>query len=247
MTKTNIAIVGARGRMGQMTFREVMADETAACSAMLVRPGSPDEGAPVFLPDTKVGTGLNYTTDKRTAFGASDVIVDFSTVEAVMENLKLAQELGVPIAIGVTGFSEDQKILIKEAAETLPVLLSYNMSLGATALAVALGPLSATLGEDFHLEITDIHHKMKKDAPSGTALMLGEATGREDKDIKYTSHREGNVIGEHHILFSGPGEQIEMVHRAMDRRLFAKGALMAAHWLDGQKPGFYSLKDVLKS
>lgn len=247
MIKTNIAIVGAAGRMGQMTFREIMADETAACSAMLVRPTSPDDGAPVYLPDTKVGTGLNYSTDKETAFGASDVVIDFSTVEAALENLKLATKLGVPIAIGVTGFSDDQLAEIKEAGETIPILLSYNMSLGATALAVALEPMSKALGDDFHLEITDIHHKMKKDAPSGTALMLGGATGRDKKDIKFVSHREGNVIGEHHVLFSGPGEQIEIVHRAKDRRLFAKGALMAAHWLKDQNPGFYSLKDVLKS
>lgn len=247
MSKTNIAIIGAAGRMGQMTFREVMADETAACSAMLVRPTSPDDGAPVFLPDTKVGTGLFYSTDKKTAFKASDVVVDFSTVAAALENLKLAIGIGVPIAIGVTGFSDEQLERIKEAGETIPVLLSYNMSLGATALAVALEPMSNALGDDFHLEITDIHHKMKKDAPSGTALMLGEATGRDKKDIKYVSERKGNVIGEHHILFSGPGEQIEIVHRAKDRRLFARGALMAAHWLSDQKTGFYSLKDVLKS
>lgn len=247
MIKTNIAIIGAAGRMGQMTFREVMADETATCSAMLVRPTSPDEGKTVLLPDTQVGTGLKYTSDKKAAFQASDVIVDFSTVGAVLENLKLATEIGVPIAIGVTGFSKDQQSLIEEAGETIPVLLSYNMSLGATALAAALGPMSRALGEGFHLEITDIHHKMKKDTPSGTALMLGEASGRGNADIKYVSQREGNVIGEHRVLFSGPGEQIEIVHRAKDRRLFAKGALLAAHWLKNQKPGFYSLKDVLKS
>lgn len=247
MTKTNIAIIGAAGRMGQMTFREIMADETAACSAMLVRPGSPDDKDPVFLPDTKVGTGLFYSTDKKAALEASDVAVDFSTVEASLENLKLATGIGVPLAIGVTGFSEEQLGTIKEAGEVIPVLLSFNMSLGATALAVALGQMSKALGNDFHLEITDIHHKMKKDAPSGTALMLGAATGREKKDIKYVSHRQGNVIGEHHVLFSGPGEQIEIIHRAQDRRLFARGALMAAHWLSGQKPGFYSLKDVLQS
>ncbi len=247
MTKTNIAIIGAAGRMGQMTFREVMADDDAACSAMLVRESSPDEGAPVYLPDTKVGTGLNYSSDKRAAFGASDVIVDFSTVEAAMETLKLALELKLPIAIGVTGFSDDQLKLIETYGGEIPVLLSYNMSLGASALAVAVGDLSKTLGDDFHLEITDIHHKMKKDAPSGTALMLGEASGRNKDEIKYVSHREGNVIGEHRVLFSGPGEQIEIIHRAKDRRWFAKGALLAAHWLKGQKPGFYSLKDVLKS
>lgn len=247
MTKTSIAIIGAAGRMGQMTFREIMADETAACSAMLVRPGSPDDKDPVYLPDSKVGTGLFYSTDKKTALQASDVAVDFSTVEAVLENLKLAAEVGVPIAIGVTGFSGEQRELIAEAGEKIPVLLSYNMSLGATALAVALGPMSKALGDDFHLEITDIHHKMKKDAPSGTALMLGETSGRGKADIKYVSRREGNVIGEHHVLFSGPGEQIELVHRAKDRRLFARGALLAAHWLKGQNPGFYSLKDVLKS
>ncbi len=247
MIKTNIAIVGACGRMGQLTFHEVMADDHAACSGMLVRPGSPDEGKPVVLPDTKIGTGLNYSADRTAIFQSSDIIVDFSSIEASLESLKLARSLGLPIVIGVTGFSEEQTAKIKKAGNTIPVLLSYNMSFGIAALAGVLGELSAGLGSDFHLEIADIHHKDKKDAPSGTALMLGEATGRDKKDIKYISHREGEVIGEHHILFSGPAEQIEIIHRAKDRRLFAKGALMAAHWLKDQPPGFYSLKDVLKS
>lgn len=246
MAKTQIAISGAAGRMGQTTFREVMADETAACIGMLVRPGSAYEGKPVYLPDTRVGTGLVYSSDREGAFKAADVIIDFSTVGAALENLALAKKFNVPVAIGVTGFSDKDFRKIEAAGKDIPVLLSYNLSPGITALSALLGPLSGALGKDFHLEITDIHHKMKKDAPSGTALMLGASTGRDKKDIKYSSVREGDVIGEHHILFSGPGEQIEIIHKARDRTLFARGALMAAHWLARQKPGFYSLREVLE-
>lgn len=245
MSKTQIAIVGAAGRMGRMTLLEVMADDDAACAGLVVRPGSPDEGKKAYLPDSKIGTGLKYTSDREAAFKAADVIIDFSTAEAGVDNAKRAAGAGVPIAIGITGFSEKQIEGIKALGDKIPVLLSYNMSFGITALAHTLADLSRALGPDFHLEITDLHHKHKKDAPSGTALMLGKAAGRDKKDIKFVSERRGTVFGEHRVLFSGPAEQIEITHRAKDRRLFAKGALMAAKWLVRQKPGFYSLKDVL--
>jgi len=245
MAKTNIAILGAAGRMGQMTLREVMADDTAACSGLLVRPGSADEGKAARLADSDAGTGLSYSSARDKVFQNSDVAIDFSTTEAALENVNAAKKAGLPIAIGVTGFSGDALKKIEAAGKSIPVLLSYNMSPGINALAASLSSLSAALGKDFHLAITDIHHKNKKDAPSGTALMLGAATGRTKNDIKYASERTGDVIGEHHILFSGPAEQIEIIHKAFDRALFARGAVMAAHWLAKQKPGFYSMKDVL--
>ncbi|MCH8322464.1 MAG: 4-hydroxy-tetrahydrodipicolinate reductase [Proteobacteria bacterium] len=246
MAKKRIAISGGLGRMGQMTLVEIYRDGDVALSGVLVRPGDKLVGAPVLFPETKVGTGQNYSDDRLAVFGASDVVIDFTTPKASVENAKAAAQTGAALVIGTTGFTEDQLEQIRAYAEKAPVLLSYNMSFAITALAKAVGGLSRALGPDFHLEITDIHHAEKKDKPSGTALLLGAASGRDKKDIKYTSHREGKVIGEHHILFSGPGEQIEIIHRARDRRLFARGGLLAADWLIGKQPGFYTLKDVMK-
>ncbi|MCH8172360.1 MAG: 4-hydroxy-tetrahydrodipicolinate reductase [Proteobacteria bacterium] len=246
MAKKRIAISGGLGRMGQMILVEIYRDGGVALSGVLVRPGDKLVGTPVLFPETKAGTGQNYSDDRLAVFGASDVVIDFTTPKASVENAKAAAQTGTALVIGTTGFTQDQLEQIRACAEKAPVLLSYNMSFAITALAKAVGGLSRALGPDFHLEITDIHHAEKKDKPSGTALLLGAASGRDKKDIKYTSHREGKVVGEHHILFSGPGEQIEIIHRARDRRLFARGGLLAADWLIGKQPGFYTLKDVMK-
>ena len=247
MAKKRIAISGGLGRMGQMTLVEIYQDKTVALSGVLVRPGDRAVSTPVLFLETQVGTGQNYSDDRLAIFGASDVVIDFTAPEASVENAKVAAQTGTALVIGTTGFTEGQLEEIKACAEKAPILLSYNMSFAITALSKAVGDLSRALGSDFHLEITDIHHAEKKDKPSGTALLLGAASGRDNKDIKYISQREGKVIGEHHILFSGPGEQIEIIHWARDRRLFARGGLLAAHWLIGKKPGFYTLKDVMNT
>ena len=234
MAKKRIAISGGLGRMGKLTLEEISRDNSWDLSGVLVRPGS--AGA-----DTR----HNYSENPEEIFKITDVVVDFSSAEASVANAKAAAKTGTALVIGTTGFTEDQLAEIRANAEKAPIQLSYNMSFAITALAKVVGDLSRALGPDFHLEITDIHHLDKKDKPSGTALLLGAASGRDAKDIKYVSHREGAVVGEHHILFSGPGEQIEIIHRAKDRKLFARGGLLAAHWLVGKAPGFYTLKDML--
>lgn len=245
MQKTKIAIAGGLGRMGQKTLVEILEDDSAVLSGVLVRKGSYALGTPVLFPDTQVGTGQNYSDDRKGVFRGSDVVIDFTTPDASVENANVAAKTKTPLVIGATGFSDAQLKEIIACAKAAPILLSYNMSFAITALGHALQGLSGDLGDAFHVEITDVHHKDKKDAPSGTALMLGEAIGRPQGAIKYTSHRKGHEIGEHRILFSGPGEEIEVIHRARDRRLFARGAVLAAHWLKGKKPGFYTLKDIL--
>jgi len=245
MPKKRIAIAGGLGRMGQLSLLEIYQDETVALSGVLVRAGDRAVGTPARFPGTGVGTGQKFSDDVAAVFAASDVVIDFTSPKASVENAKAAAKTGTALVIGTTGFSEDQLADIRNAAKSAPILLSYNMSFAITALAKAVGGLSRALGKDFHLEITDIHHAEKKDKPSGTALLLGAASGRAAKDIQYLSHREGDVIGEHHVLFSGPGEQIEITHRALDRRLFARGGLLAAHWLIGKEPGLYTLKDLL--
>jgi len=243
--KTKIAIAGGLGRMGQKTLVEILEDDGVVLSGVLVRKGSYALGTPVLFPDTQVSTGQNYSDDREGVFRNSDVVIDFTAPNPSVENAKVAAKTETPLVIGATGFSESQLKEITASAKAAPILLSYNMSFAITALGNMLQGLSGDLGNAFHVEITDIHHKDKKDAPSGTALMLGEAIGRPKGAIKYTSHRKGHKIGEHRILFSGAGEEIEVIHRARDRRLFARGAVLAAHWLKGKKPGFYTLKDIL--
>lgn len=241
-----MAVAGGRGRMGQLVVAAIYSDENAALSGVLVRPGSPDAGAPVMIGETGLGTGLKYSANPEEVFSGADVVIDFSVPGAGVKHAQAAASARRPLVIGTTGFSDEQLSSIRKCADRAPILVSYNMSLGIAALARVLGPLAETLGEKFHLHITDIHHEKKKDRPSGTALMLAEASGRGREKVKFTSVREGDVVGEHYVKFSGPGEQVEIVHRAKHRKLFAEGALMAAHWLAGRKPGFYTLNDVLK-
>ncbi len=245
MQKTKIAIAGGLGRMGQKTLVEIYEDDGAVLSGVLVRGKSYALGTPVMFPDTKVGTGQTYSDDIAAVFRVADVVIDFTTPKASVENARVAAKTGTPLVIGTTGFSDRELEEIKACAQKTPILLSYNMSFAITALGHALKGLSSDLGDAFHVEIIDLHHRDKKDSPSGTALMLGEALGRPKGAIKYTSIRRGHEIGEHRILFSGPGEEIEVIHRARDRRLFARGAVLAAHWLKGKKAGFYTLKDIL--
>jgi len=246
MAKLRIAVSGGRGRMGEHAIRAVYSAEDAALSGVLIRPGSVEVGTPVSIPDTPLGTGLKYSDDVEAVFQDSDAVIDFSTPEGSLALAKAAAKAGTALVIGTTGFDEMGLAEIQRAAKKAPILVSYNLSLGIAALAAVLGNLSGALGPAFHLHLTDIHHKDKKDKPSGTALLLAEASGRRKSTIKFTSIREGDAIGEHRILFSGPAEQLEIVHRAKDRRLYAEAALLAARWLVGQKPGLYSLKDVLK-
>lgn len=246
MAKLRIAVSGGRGRTGQHVIRAIYNDESAALAGVLIRPGSIEVGNPVVIPDTEFGMGLKYSDDVVAVFDAADVVIDFSIPEGSLACAGAAAKTGKALVIGTTGFKESELDEIKHAAERAPIFISYNMSLGIAAIAAVLPPLAGALGETFHLHLTDIHHKDKKDKPSGTALLLAGATGRSKSDIKFTSIREGDAIGEHRVLFSGPGEQVEIIHRAKDRRLYAEGALMAARWLANRKPGFYTLKDALK-
>ena len=167
MNKIRIAVTGGRGRMGQMTILDVMADDGAILAGVLVRPTSPDAGQPVSIPDTGLGTGFDYSDDADNVFAASDAVIDFSTPKASVSYARMAAKTGTPLVIGTTGFSDGQLKEINAAADGAPILLSYNMSFGIAALANALDGLSKALGSAFHLEITDIHHTGKKDAPSG--------------------------------------------------------------------------------
>jgi 4-hydroxy-tetrahydrodipicolinate reductase len=206
------------------------------------------------------------TDDPLTAFAQTDGVLDFSTPAASMTFAALAAQARIVHVIGTTGLSETDYAKLEAAARHARIVQSGNMSLGINLLASLVRTVAATLGEDFDIEVLEMHHRMKVDAPSGTALLLGEAaaagrkvalkersvrvrdgaTGaRNPGDIGFATLRGGTVIGDHQVIFAGPGERIELVHRAEDRNVFARGAVRAALWAVDKKPGYYSMADVL--
>lgn len=194
-----------------------------------------------------------------------DVYVDFSAPQALGAHLALALDVGTPIVIGTTGLAAEHQRMIDEAADTIPILQAANMSLGVSLLAHLVREAAARLGEDWDIEIVEMHHRHKLDAPSGTGLMLGRAAaegrgveldrvsdrGRDGMGARQAGHigfaalRGGSVAGDHQVIFAGEGERIELGHRAESRAIFAQGALRATLWLHGKPPGRYAMRDVL--
>ena len=177
-----------------------------------------------------------------------DVAIDFSHVDAIDEICRAALHDHKPLVIGTTGHSQQQRRKIEDAAQALPIVFASNFSVGVNVLFWLTRKAAGLLGPDFEAEIVEIHHKMKKDAPSGTAKTLAEilkATLKIENDIPIQSIRKGEIVGEHTVIFSGPGERLELTHRAASREIFACGALRAAKWIIGKPPGVYSMQDVL--
>lgn len=239
---TSIGIYGSAGRMGR-AIADALEDAGATFAG-----GTDAGGDPLALAHI------------------SDVLVDFSAPSALATHLAAAVEAGTPILIGTTGLTAHQHAAIDEAALRVAVLQTGNTSLGVTLLAKLVREAAARLGPDWDIEIVEAHHRHKKDAPSGTALLLGEAaasgrgsalselrvdtraglTGaRMEGTIGLASIRGGSIIGDHHVIFAGEGERIELSHLAQDRSTFARGAVQAALWLAGRSPGRYRMSDVL--
>jgi 4-hydroxy-tetrahydrodipicolinate reductase len=239
---TKIGIIGSKGRMGQALV-------AAIAEAGLVHAGGVDQG-----------------DDVAALAAASDVLVDFSSPHALEANLAACSAAGKPIVVGTTGLEERHHWLIDDAAQDIPVLQTGNTSLGVTMLAALVHEAASRLGTDWDIEIVEMHHRMKVDAPSGTALLLGEAaakgrhvdlasssergrdgiTGaREEGTIGFASLRGGTVAGDHSVIFAGNEESITLSHRAENRMIFARGAVKAALWLSVQKPGRYTMPQVL--
>ena len=237
-----IGIIGSEGRMGQ------------ALAALLA------EGA------HQLSGGADHGGDAAALADRSDVLLDFSSAQALDANLHAAIGAGIPIVIGTTGLCDRHHTAIDRAAQAVAVLQTGNTSLGVTLLAHLVGEAAAKLGPDWDIEIVEMHHRMKRDAPSGTALLLGEAaaagrsiplatnsvrgrdgdTGvRSDGVIGFASLRGGTVAGEHSVIFAGEHERLMLVHHAEDRTIFARGALRAAEWLIGKPPGRYGMAQVL--
>jgi 4-hydroxy-tetrahydrodipicolinate reductase len=218
-----VLLVGAAGRMGRTVVDLAKADPKIDIVAQC------DLGDPI-----------------EPAVKNCDVIVDFSQHDAITEVCRTALNHRKPLVIGTTGHSQEQRRTIEKTAESLPIVFASNFSVGVNVLFWLTRKAAELLGRDFDPEIIETHHKMKKDAPSGTAKTLAEVLKTAQKtEIPIQSIRKGDVVGEHTVIFSAPGERLELTHRAASREIFARGALRAAHWTMGKPPGLYTMQDVL--
>lgn len=249
-----VALLGAAGRMGQAVLEAAAAHPDIRITAALVRAGSPSLG--------QGSHGLSYSSDLKAALGQADVLLDFSVPESTLDALEACIAAGKPLVTGVTGLDEAQKARLREAGKHIPVLAAPNMSLGVALLSRMAEQAARVLGQDFDIEVSEAHHRHKKDAPSGTALALAEVMARArdagpvDKSLDRKGERQpgsigfsvvraGDIVGEHTVLFAGAGERLELSHRAQSRATFAHGALRAAGWIAGKPAGSYTLADTL--
>jgi 4-hydroxy-tetrahydrodipicolinate reductase len=266
MSDMRLIVAGAGGRMGRALIRVISETQGATLCGALEAPGSAllgqDAGVLAGLPEN----GIKLSADLWTLSKDADGILDFTVPAATIANVAIAAQRGIVHVIGTTGLSSSDDAVIKSVTGQAIVVQSGNMSLGVNLLAALVKRVAQSLDENFDIEIVEMHHRAKIDAPSGTALMLGEAaaagrkialdmhsargrdgiTGaRKPGDIGFASLRGGTVPGEHTVIFSGPYERIEVAHKAEDRLIFAHGALKAAMWAHGKQPGLYSMADVL--
>ncbi len=266
MSDMRIVVLGAAGRMGQALTRVLV--ETPAC---VVAGGIEAKGSPALGRDIGEVAGLEplgvaITDDPLPLFAQADGVLDFTTPAATVEFATLSAQSRIVHVIGSTGFTDADEAKLEAAARHATIVKAGNMSMGVNLLAVLTEPVARALGPEFDIEILEMHHRHKRDAPSGTSLMLGRAaaearqvslaergvrsrdgdTGpRREGDIGFAAMRGGDVVGEHRVVFAGPGERIELAHIATDRGIFARGAVKAALWARGREPGLYSMRDVL--
>ncbi|MBR1149789.1 4-hydroxy-tetrahydrodipicolinate reductase [Bradyrhizobium sp. JYMT SZCCT0428] len=266
MADMRLIVAGAGGRMGRALTRVISETPGAALAGALEAPGSEllgkDSGVLAGLPEN----GVKLSADLWALSANADGILDFTVPAATIANVAIAAERKLVHVVGTTGLSESDMAVIKSVTSRAIVVQSGNMSLGVNLLAALVKRVAQSLDTDFDIEILEMHHKAKVDAPSGTALMLGEAaaagrgidlhlhsargrdgiTGaRKAGDIGFAALRGGTVTGEHSVIFAGAMERIELTHRAEDRTMFAQGAVKAALWAQGKTPGLYSMADVL--
>ncbi|MBH0236248.1 4-hydroxy-tetrahydrodipicolinate reductase [Methylobrevis albus] len=261
-----LVVVGAAGRMGRTLIRTVAEANGARLVAAVERPGAAAIGSDAGLLAGIDELGVPVTDDALTAFASADGVLDFTTPAASVTFSEFAAQARIVHVIGTTGCGPADEARFDAAARHAVMVKSGNMSLGVNLIAGLARRAAAALGEEFDIEIVEMHHRHKVDAPSGTALLLGEAvaegrgvdlgaasvrvrdghTGpRAVGSIGFATLRGGSVIGEHSVIFAGEGERVELVHRAEDRSIFARGAVKAALWGFGRNPGRYSMADVL--
>ena len=255
MKKINLAISGCLGRMGQQLIKSSKINKDFKLAALT-------ENKAI----NKKISGIKLDINTEQAFKKTDVIIDFTVPNCTLDILKIASKLKKRVVIGTTGFTQKEESLIKKFSKTIPILKAGNMSLGVNLLMYLTEIASKSLNDEYLSKVFEVHHKHKKDYPSGTALMLGKgiADGKNKnlynlmgkkflnkksfpygKKINFNSIRKGEIIGEHEVTFSSGKEIIKLNHEAFDRALYSDGALTAAKWLISKKPGLYSMRDLL--
>jgi len=253
-----VLVVGAMGRMGEQIRAQVAASSVLSLGGALERSGHPGLGS-------EIEAGVVLSDDVKSALGACDVVIDFSIPSSTLANLHAAGDAGVAYVTGTTGFSAEERAEIAAMAQRIPVVHAANFSLAVNVLGWLVQQASRRLGDRFDAELFEIHHKSKRDAPSGTALFLadavakgreqrledhlvleraGEIGARSKREIGIQTLRGGDNTGEHTVMFVGLGERIELVHRSSTREHFASGAVRAAAWLIGREPGLYPIEQV---
>lgn len=271
MTRHRILIAGAGGRMGRAVIAEVFKTPGVTLAGGFERPASPDLGLDLGHVAGLDALGLQVEDSPMPGLKRASAMIDFTMPAASVENVRAAAAAGVPAIVGTTGFSEEQEAEIHGFAKKIPIVKAGNMSLGVNLLAALVEEAASRLGDDYDIEIYEAHHRHKADAPSGTGLMLARAaakgrgvdfdaktkaarTGSYDAmrhgprlagDIGFAVVRGGGIVGDHSVIFAGQQDTITLSHSAIDRGLFAKGAVTAAVWADGRPHGLYSMRDVL--
>lgn len=266
MSGTAFTVAGVSGRMGQMLARAVVEREDASLVGATERPGHPWIGQDLGSALGGAAIGVTVEDDPLEPFARSQAVLDFTSPAATVAHSVLAAQARLTHVIGTTGLSDDDLMKLKAAARHAVIVRAGNFSLGVNLLTLLTKRVAAALDLDFDIEVMEMHHKMKVDAPSGTALMLAEAAaegrGVDLRDVEdrardgitgeraagaigMVAMRGGDVVGEHDVVFAGPGERLILRHLASDRMIFARGAVKAALWGQGQKPGEYDMVDVL--
>ncbi len=266
MSGMKLGVMGAAGRMGQTLIRAINETEGCELAGASEVPGSSAIGRDAGTCAGIDPLGVEISENIAELFATIEGILDFTSPDATVKFAELAAQARIVHVIGTTGFDDGHEAKIKAAARHATIIKAGNMSLGINLLAALTEQVAKSLDQDFDIEIVEMHHRHKVDAPSGTALMLGEAaakgrgidlgthairsrdghTGpRSEGDIGFATLRGGNMVGDHSVIFAGSGERIELTHRADDRSIFAQGAVKAALWGRGREPGLYAMRDVL--
>lgn len=261
-----IAVHGAAGRMGRQLLAAIALREDARVAGAIDAPGQPAVGQDVSLLAPEVPQGISVVDTVTALDPATDSLIDFSLPVATLALIEQLGDKELPMVIGTTGFDSAGLDALQAAARQRPIVFAPSYSIGVTLALSMLGAAARALGDDYDVEIIEAHHRHKVDAPSGTALKLGEVVAealgrdldecavygregitdeRERNTIGFETIRAGDIIGEHTVLFAGNGERFEISHRATDRMTFARGAVRAAQWVAGKPPGLYDMQDVL--
>lgn len=261
-----IAVAGAAGRMGKALIQAVVSSPDATLAGATVRPDSSLIGADAGELAGVGKLGVSLSGDLSAVVDQFDVLIDFTTIELTLANAEVCGQAGKAMVIGTTGFSDEQKELLNRAAENTAICLASNFSTGVNLCFKLLELAARVLGSESDIEIVEAHHRHKVDAPSGTALSMGEVvadtlgrnlkqvavygregqTGARDREtIGFATVRAGDIVGDHTVMFCADGERVEITHKAQSRQAFARGAVRAACWLAGQRSGMFDMQDVL--